>query len=126
MTTELKPCPFCGGEATVDYMAHWEWYLIKCDNDGCPVACVTDSDSKEEAIERWNSRTSGWRSCKDSQPEIGQTVLIAEKSDCKIRPYRILWAEYYEHGYKYGRNYIIPDWWIAIPKLPDLPEETEE
>lgn len=61
---ELKPCPFCGGEAVVD---HWElsspdegWederediYYIVCSECGSETY---EYRSKEEAIEAWNRR----------------------------------------------------------------------
>jgi Lar family restriction alleviation protein len=123
MTTKLKPCPFCGGEATVSYEKFFETYHVGCEDNGCPVIAGTDGDSEEDAIGRWNRRASGWRSCKDSHPEIGQTVLIALKPSSHSELYHLLSAEYEEHGYKYRGIDISPDWWM---ELPDLPEEAEE
>lgn len=50
--TELKPCPFCGGEAklTEPYM---NIYVISCGNCGVGSAIYTNS---EQAIEAWNRR----------------------------------------------------------------------
>ena len=61
----LKPCPFCGGEAAYvhqeyDYTnkeqidKHW----VGCDNgENCPCVCYTGLfDTKEEAIKLWNTR----------------------------------------------------------------------
>lgn len=51
---ELKPCPFCGGEAETDY-AHFDynWFEVHCNN--CD-AYVYDYNSEEKAIEKWNRR----------------------------------------------------------------------
>lgn len=55
---ELKPCPFCGGEADV------EWYVrIKTGYCYCK-SCKTrmpNKLSKEEAIEAWNRRVNDGR-----------------------------------------------------------------
>lgn len=58
---ELKPCPFCGGEAEWEYR---EWNRhdetgddgtgwARCTNRGCGAQIFDDRDS---AIERWNRR----------------------------------------------------------------------
>ena len=67
---ELKPCPFCGGEAKLYY--DWsdetgEWFSVGCDNDDCLMAlhdiaydykCVSTGwrKFKEEAVSAWNTR----------------------------------------------------------------------
>lgn len=52
---ELKPCPFCGGQALLD-----EWcgsFKIRCSNDDCDIKPDTYSDSvKSEVIRLWNKR----------------------------------------------------------------------
>ena len=56
---ELKPCPFCGGEADVVYIKWCACYIVKCQNEYevCDVIpatkyCCVESD----AIEAWNRR----------------------------------------------------------------------
>jgi hypothetical protein len=56
MTTELRRCPFCGGDATISYDKHFEVFYIRCENDGCPTLCQSVGDSEEEAVGRWNHR----------------------------------------------------------------------
>jgi len=68
MSDELKPCPFCGGKATVDqqYDETWDgeeagvdlYCDIGCENDDCGVKpSVSSWDSTyEDAVERWNTR----------------------------------------------------------------------
>lgn len=51
---DLKPCPFCGGEELVRKInCSHTFYWIECDNCGCSV---DGGNSKEIAIEAWNTR----------------------------------------------------------------------
>ena len=53
---ELKPCPFCGGEAEFNKWPHKNpYYYIKCKNNCHENAYPT----KEEAIQAWNTRKGG-------------------------------------------------------------------
>ena len=47
----LKPCPFCGGHATLIY--DQEGYRIYCDD--CDIMTDTDYD-KDKIIDAWNKR----------------------------------------------------------------------
>lgn len=51
----LKPCPFCGGEALVRRTMEEEM-MIECDNSQCLIRPRTPWVSEEEAIESWNRR----------------------------------------------------------------------
>lgn len=51
MTEKLKPCPFCGGEASMH--ANYEFRWVECDS--CELETNT-SDSVEAAVKRWNTR----------------------------------------------------------------------
>lgn len=82
MSTELKPCPFCGGPVeleratpTFDRMhGHREWWGVICRNTlnlgGTCAIQQTPSASKEAAVERWNMRAKP--SC-----EEGSTIDLA-------------------------------------------------
>lgn len=52
--TKLKPCPFCGGEAST-YVAYDDNYYVCCDECGCGLPVY---NTEEEAIEAWNKRVS--------------------------------------------------------------------
>lgn len=56
---ELKPCPFCGGEATLwhDYGVDRPWNIL-CRCGGRVGYFVT----KKEAIEAWNRRANDGQS----------------------------------------------------------------
>ena len=47
--SELKPCPFCGGEAELD--EYCGKYVVFCKNASCSWR-----KTKAEAIEAWNAR----------------------------------------------------------------------
>lgn len=49
---KLKPCPFCGGHATLIY-DNQEGYQIYCDD--CDIMTDTDYD-KVKIIDAWNKR----------------------------------------------------------------------
>lgn len=56
--TELKPCPFCGGEATVRYYYGWNKYVgnipifyVQCTICGFNT---TEAGIEDKAIEAWN------------------------------------------------------------------------
>lgn len=56
MNEDLKPCPFCGGKANAFICGRI--FVVECES------CGTSSDrfdTKDEAIEAWNGRTTMWR-----------------------------------------------------------------
>ena len=52
--SELKPCPFCGGEATTMEIQYEGWTAMCVD---CPAE-TSYLFTEEEAIEAWNRRVS--------------------------------------------------------------------
>lgn len=77
--SELKPCPFCGGEANIhhDYSSEsGDWYVVDCLNKKCSMlhsrgawdsVNVTTGwrPTEAEAIESWNTRHE--RTCRNVQ-----------------------------------------------------------
>lgn len=53
--TNLKPCPFCGGEAKLEHYEN-DGYLPMCSVDGCFGMIEIWFETPEEAIEAWNRR----------------------------------------------------------------------
>ena len=66
--TELKPCPFCGGEANVHSdgdafsSPFLEIYCSQCNTSMIRYINVLESDehNREGIIQRWNTRASDW------------------------------------------------------------------
>lgn len=57
---ELKPCPFCGGEAYTCYAINdYNRWGVSCRGCGCTVEVEEwkgITDTSEQAIEAWNKR----------------------------------------------------------------------
>ena len=57
---ELKPCPFCGGEARVQHQSRKlygdvvDWYGVYCNKQFCGY--VSGQSTEAEAIAAWNTR----------------------------------------------------------------------
>lgn len=57
MIKELKPCPFCGGEAGLKN-AHNGFTVVVCETCGCRTRGHTASEM-QNAVDDWNSRGYG-------------------------------------------------------------------
>ena len=53
---KLKPCPFCGGKASVFEYIPDKAVAIRCDRCGATVYSSAASDSEEMLIAKWNHR----------------------------------------------------------------------
>lgn len=57
---ELKPCPFCGGEAKTGYAIYdYSRWGVSCQKCGAVVEVATwlgVPDTEQEAIKAWNRR----------------------------------------------------------------------
>lgn len=58
---ELKPCPFCGGEAEIheERLEGYTIFFVSCENNKCSVIVETmhrAGYTKAQAIEEWNRR----------------------------------------------------------------------
>lgn len=77
--SELKPCPFCGGEAAVsictggdDESGYYAIHSASCTN--CDVS--TDSDiNRESVIKIWNTRADGWIDLPSTPNESGRYTV---------------------------------------------------
>ena len=65
---DLKPCPFCGGRASVRRIPGkiYDLYNVYCMNEDCFIEPSTHHYyCKEEAIEAWNRRADDGREATD-------------------------------------------------------------
>ena len=59
---ELKPCPFCGGEAEIGFKRscynHWqpEGFLPRCKDPSCIGRVYRKYQTERAAIKAWNRR----------------------------------------------------------------------
>lgn len=84
--TDLKPCPFCGGEANVKMWCEPDTpYLVMCES--CK-ASVNDYATEAEAIEAWNRR---------AEPERKRGKWEVQPSTGEDRPF--IWWKCSECGH---------------------------
>lgn len=62
-TSELKPCPFCGGTeihiGPMDQPSAWECWVVGCNNYDCPLdvdSVKVEFGTPENAAAAWNTR----------------------------------------------------------------------
>ena len=62
---ELKPCPFCGGKATIRHESSFDVYYIHCDTCNSETGNTGLYLEKGKAIEAWNTRAEPIVRCRD-------------------------------------------------------------
>lgn len=79
-TTELLPCPFCGGEAELKRYQSGDWQVICYHADGC-IMCESDLDNcywenVQTLAKQWNTRAElGRLNATSSQESIVRSFL---------------------------------------------------
>lgn len=53
----LKPCPFCGGKAKIEWIPPIAEYIVECQQCGIGSNPNVSYKDKEELINLWNCRT---------------------------------------------------------------------
>lgn len=56
MGGEVRPCPFCGGQARMDYIDYSGDWFLRCGNHDCEVWPFIWRKDRQEAIDAWNRR----------------------------------------------------------------------
>jgi Lar family restriction alleviation protein len=121
--SELKNCPFCGGEADIEEIPRSpfanEPYAWGVGCKACNIGWY--EEAKEEAIAAWNRRPDRWIPVLERLPEYGDTVLTYIKHNYNDtdgwRAYRVY--EYTDHWVTMGNLCEV----IAWMPLPEAPKE---
>jgi hypothetical protein len=93
MSEELKPCPFCGGEASLRKQG-WikvhprtgkseDLYTVACDTEGCNAKYAMWSDTPQEARAAWNCRADGWISVDEGLPEEADYYIVTNGKEVR-------------------------------------------
>lgn len=84
--TKLRCCPFCGGEARLNYFGsgHIPYYQISCSECGCRQA---SSIHKESVINTWNTRKPIDRIVEQLENELELAEKQKEECTFKALPY---------------------------------------
>lgn len=75
---QLRPCPFCGGEANI-YQMHFCGTTYTCECSDCGIE-TKPMDTEAEAIEAWNRRAEPERKSMVWKPAKGRPAY--EKGIC--------------------------------------------
>lgn len=119
MTTNLKPCPFCGDEAIV-YSTRAngnDLWNVECGDSGCPIwpRYRNKMMTKGETIKAWNTRTSSppsaWQPI-ETAPRDGARILVKGGGLTNIARWCYDFWEY--DGYD-GSFTINPTHWMPLP-----------
>jgi Lar family restriction alleviation protein len=81
--SDLLPCPFCGGVATLfrSYGPMGRYYIECCDNGGCH-STTKNCKTAQEAADAWNTRAE--RTCHWEWSEFGNEPDTWEGWDCSV------------------------------------------
>ena len=125
---ELKPCPFCGGEAELIDGPFHSWQ-VECGT--CYAKTNHSNDSAAEVVTAWNTRPSPWISVTpETMPDYEKQVLlinvhfstpdvkVGKLTDNVSLPLGNRWD-----GWFLGYDNVTPaisayTHWMPIPELP--------
>lgn len=80
MSSELKPCPFCGSKADLEITSLFEGdtsFVVSCTGCGCELLARHNA-TEQEAIDAWNQRAE--RTC-----TAHQELLSDHMENCIVR-----------------------------------------
>ena len=102
--TELKPCPFYGGEARLWHPKEYGITLgsVKCNSCGGSTELLTDDDS---AIEAWNTRPNPWHT--GTPTEEGWYLICSPSWDMFPSKYNVAEFDGKDFVYAEGMHQIV-------------------
>jgi Lar family restriction alleviation protein len=122
--TDLKPCPFCGGEKVEIKGAYVRHAFIECCK--CGIAMVA-GESKAEAIAAWNRRADGWIPVTERLPEEDNEEYLtcyATKDGIGVPTIRTyIQGRWYADCEYVGRSKGLVTHWMPLPQPPAKGEE---
>ena len=74
--TELKRCPFCGGEAEIttgipNFTGYFDLNVVECKKCHCQTG---EFETRQQVIERWNTRTPEIVRCGECRHYTGDDI----------------------------------------------------
>ena len=110
MLNELKPCPFCGDEMTIDGTADDMYYRHIFEGE----CFIGDYDFDKKRVELWNTRASPWTPIIEKQPTDHHPGYLVRGLD--DIPHKAFWND--DHwifdGARLEANAFID--WMEIPE----------
>ena len=114
--TKPLPCPFCGGEATLDAVPTGIMARIYCRNDDC-LGPRTTAQLKEDAVAQWNKRPDAWQDI-ITAPENHFPVLVYGRCG-KIVAFRdVTWTWWPSPATE--QLFCTPTHWRPLPEAPTV------
>ena len=124
---ELKPCPFCGGEAAIQEYDDDSGgvYCVVCRFQPLVHASYNRSEDKQKAIDWWNLRPHQWIPVAERLPEPGTEGLVYSPSCDKI--FKAI-ARYGVWVFAYDHQPILVkiSHWMPLPSPPKPDREVSE
>ena len=119
MANELKPCPFCGGEAITGSQELGDCHIGIYFGVGCETTdCFAEFDigecwydTEQEAIIAWNTRASSWIAVADRLPPVDADI-IATDGDCTEVGF------FSAAGTGWCDFWFAPTHWMLLPEVP--------
>ena len=103
--SELKSCPFCGGEAElIEPDGSWACYHVHCNNECCIGWKTIDSSFliAEKAIKAWNNRAE--RTCENITEKKKANQFECSKCHCIMEDAENYYVNVYERGKFFNGN----------------------
>lgn len=132
--SELKKCPFCGGEAHT-YERHGKgrtvhgrfWFSVDCRNCGYFMDDREDVGEdgmfiypEKECLKRWNTRADDWQPIETAPKDGTKVLILADEGKLILQGYWNIAGERWKSTNQSGHSYPIlyPCHWKPLPEGP--------